>query len=1036
MIAKKERVKRSFCCYHKFQNIAQYLDLRCMALQLNKVLAWVALLIFMLCASPAKAQVDIKRVLVLHSYHKGLGWTDSITEGIEAAFKNAKFPIEIFYEFMDTKRIFDEAYLAELAKLYQYKYRKRRFDAIISSDDHAFRFLLAHHEALFPQTPVVFCGVNYFKDDFIAGTDYFTGVVESFSIKGTIDGALAIDPEIRRIYAVVDQTVTGQANCKLLDAVIPKYAGRLQFKYITDKDMSQVQEAVSRLPDKSVVLLLSYTSDRSGNTFSLEQSAELVCSASNRPVFGFWDFYLNHGIVGGMLTTGIAHGSEAAKMALRIMDGEKPTDIPVLKESPNRYIYDYAQMQKFGISPEQLPAGSVVINRPLTFYRQYRTLVWQVTIAFGVSLIFSGILAFNLFRRRTAEAMLIKSEDKFRALVETTSDWIWEVDKQGRYTYVSPKVKDLLGYDPAEVVGKTFFDLMTPEEARRVTPILEQTVTDEAPVEQLIHVIPHKQGREVILETTGVPFRDEEGRLAGYRGIGRDITSRHHAEAALQESEARFRDMAELLPETIFETNLDGNLTYANKSGFNQFQITPGDLEKGLNIDAIIEPSDHARLKKNISRILSGEDLGLNEYTALRRDGSRFPVMARSATILKEGRPAGLRGFLIDISDRKRLEEQFQQAQRMESIGTLAGGIAHDFNNLLMGIHGRIQLLQQGTDPSATQMKHLQSIVDHVRSASRLTSQLLGFARAGKYDPKATDLNSLIGKTVDMFGRTRKELRMRQKLAGDLMSAVVDRTQIEQVLLNLFVNAWQAMPEGGDITVETRNATLLEKEERLYNLVPGDYAAITVSDTGEGMDAKTQERIFEPFYTTKPRGRGTGLGLASAYGIIRNHNGAIHVTSSPGHGSAFTILLPAVEGEVESDIAPVQEIRLGTETILLVDDEEMILAVATDLLEALGYRVITAKGGLAAQSSYAEKMKEIDLVLLDLIMPDQSGKETFAQLKAMNPQVRVLLSSGYSLDGEAAAIMQQGCKGFIQKPFDLEQLSNKIREVLKHPVGV
>ncbi len=1006
-----------------------------MTLRIWKVPAWAALVVMLFCATPAKAQSDIKRVLVLHSYHKGLGWTDSITAGIESVLKKSPYPVEIFYEFMDTKRNFDETYLAELAKLYQFKYRKRRFDAIICSDDHAFRFLLAHHEALFPQTPAVFCGVNYFIDDYIAGTDSFTGVVESFSIRGTIDGALAIDPGIRRIYAVVDKTVTGQANRKLLDDAIPHYAGRLKFTYLTGMEMRQVQQAVSHLPAKSVVLLLNYTSDRSGNTFSLEESAELICQASNRPVFGFWDFYLNHGIVGGQLTTGASQGREAAGMAQRIMAGEKPADIPVLKESPNRYIYDWAVMQKFGISPQQLPAGSTVINRPLTFYQQNRTLVWEVVVVFGVLLILATILNFNLYRRRAAEAMLIKSEDKFRALVETTSDWIWEVDTQARYTYVSPKVRDLLGYDPAEIIGKSPFELMAPEEARRIAPIFEQAVADAAPLGPLIHIKPHKEGRDVILETSGVPFRNEEGHLAGYRGISRDITSRHQAETALQESEARFRDMAELLPETIFETDLDGRLTYANKSGFDHFRFTPEDLEKGLSLDAIIAPSQHARMKKNVFKILAGEDLGLNEYTALRKDGSRFPVMARSAAIVKEGRPAGLRGFLIDISDRKRLEEQFQRAQRMESVGTLAGGIAHDFNNLLMGIQGRAQLLQRGADPATPQMEHLQGILDHVRSATGLTGQLLGFARAGKYDPKATDLNALIGKTVDMFGRTRKELRMRQELTGDLMAVVVDRNQIEQVLLNLFVNAWQAMPEGGDLTVETRNATLSGKEMRPDNLAPGDYAAITVADTGVGMDAKTRERIFEPFFTTKPRGRGTGLGLASAYGIIRNHNGAIQVASSPGHGAAFTILLPAVEGEAQSEIAPIQEITPGTETILLVDDEEMILAVATDLLETLGYRVIKARGGRAALSVYAENSKQIDLVLLDLIMPDQGGKETFAQLKAINPRVRVLLSSGYSLDGEAAAIMQQGCRGFIQKPFDLKQISAKIREVLDGHAG-
>ncbi len=972
----------------------------------------------------------MKRVLVLHSYHKGLGWTDSITEGIEATFTRSKYHIDIVYEFMDTKRIFDETYLAKLAELYQYKYRKRRFDAIISSDDHAFRFLLTHHKALFPQSPVVFCGVNYFRDASIADTDHFTGVVESFSIKGTIDGALVISPEIRRIYAVVDKTVTGKANRKLLDAVIPQYAGRVQFEYITDKDMSEVQEAVRRLPNQSVVLLLSYTSDRSGNTFSLEQSAELVTRASNRPVYGFWDFYLNHGIVGGMLTTGASHGSEAAKMALRIMAGENPKDIPVIKQSPNRYIYNYTAMEKFGIVPEQLPIGSSVINRPLTFYQQYRRLVWQVTIAFGVLLIFTILLTVNLFRRRRAEAMLLKSEDKFRALVETTSDWIWEVDTRGCYTYVSPKVKDLLGYDPTEVLGKTPFDLMTADEADRIRPMFKNVVSRKATIEQLINVNHHKDGREVILETTGVPFQDEEGHLAGYRGIDRDITNRHHAESALQESEARFRDMAELLPETIFETDLDGNMTYANQSGFNKFQYTPEDIEKGLKITAIIDPTDQARLNENIRKILAGKNLGLNEYLALRKDGSRFPVMARSAAIIKEGRPLGLRGFLIDISDRKRLEEQFQQAQRMESIGTLAGGIAHDFNNLLMGIQGHIQLMEKHTEPTSPQKQHLRTVLDHVQSASKLTSQLLGFARAGKYDPKTTDINALIEKTVEMFGRTRKELRIHQNLAGDLMSAVVDRSQMEQVLLNLFVNAWQAMPHGGDITIKTCNTMLSASQERLYDLSPGDYTAITVTDTGVGMDANTQERIFEPFFTTKPRGRGTGLGLASAYGIIRNHSGAIFVTSSPGQGTAFTILLPAVEGDVVSDSAPAQEIPLGSETILLVDDEQMILEVAADLLETLGYRVITANGGRAALSIYSEKGEEIDLVLLDLIMPDLGGKETFAQLKTMNPQVRVLLSSGYSLDGEATAIMQQGCQGFIQKPFDLEQLSYKLREVL------
>ncbi|MFH1983130.1 MAG: ABC transporter substrate binding protein [Pseudomonadota bacterium] len=981
--------------------------------------------------SSATADTGLKRVLVLHSYHKGLGWTDSIAQGIEKTFRTSGQPIEIFTEYMDTKRIFDEKYLGDLTALFKYKYRNRRFDAIISSDDHAFQFLLSHHDTIFPGAPVVFCGVNYFKDEMIADTADFTGVVESFSIKGTIDAALTINPNLRSVYSVVDKTVTGKANLKLLEQIIPLYGDRLTFITITDKDMAEVQQEVSHLPHESIVLLLAFTSDHSGNTFSLEQSADLITAASNCPVYSFWDFHLDHGVVGGMLTTGFSQGVAAAELALRVLSGERPAAIPVIKDGgPNRYIFDDSVLKRFDLPASRLPAGSTVINRPPSFYDQYRRLVWQVALAFGMLLLFTVVIALNLLERRAVETKLKKSEDKFRTLVETSSDWIWEVDARGRYTYVSPKIKELLGYAPEEVIGKTPFDFMAPAEAERIGALFAEVSRQRLPIEQLINTNLSKNGREVILETTGAPILSADGTLLGYRGIDRDITDRQQAAQELRESEARFRDLAELLPETVYEVDLQGRLRFTNKSGFDQFLYTPEDLEIGFNIATLIDPADHGKMMDNITRILQGEDLGLNEYTAIRKDGSRFPVMARSSLILKDGEPVGMRGFLIDISERKRLEERFHLAQRMESIGTLAGGIAHNFNNLLMGIQGRASLIQIDLEPDAPQMEHAKGIEEYVKSASQLTKQLLGFARSGKYDLKATDLNTLLEKTIDMFGRTRKELRISKKFADNLYTAVVDRSQIEQVLLNLFVNAWQAMPDGGDLTVSTRNLSLSVEAAQAHGVGPGDYGVIEVSDTGIGMDDKTRERIFEPFFSTKSRDRGTGLGLASAYGIVKHHNGAITVASKPGDGTTFTVLLPASRKTPVAIPHITETITRGSETILLVDDEEMILSVGEALLTRLGYHVITAGGGKKAVSVFTERTSDIDLVVLDLIMPDLSGRETFAQLKAVSPSVRVLLSSGYSIEGEASEILKNGCSGFIQKPFDLQQLSLKIRGIL------
>ena len=383
--------------------------------------------------------------------------------------------------------------------------------------------------------------------------------------------------------------------------------------------------------------------------------------------------------------------------------------------------------------------------------------------------------------------------------------------------------------------------------------------------------------------------------------------------------------------------------------------------------------------------------------------------------------------------EKKNLEVKLRQFQKMEAIGTLAGGIAHDFNNLLMGMQGRVSLMQMGKDASHPDSEHLKVIEDNVKSAADLTKQLLGFARGGKYEVKPTDVNEVVNKSADMFGRTKKEIKIHRKSQKEIRTVEVDQGQIEQVLLNLYVNAWQAMPGTGEIYLETENVSLDASFVKPYGVKPGRYVKISVADTGVGMDKATQQRIFDPFFTTKKMGRGTGMGLASAYGIIKNHDGIIHVYSEKDKGTTFNIYLPATDAKGTAQRAESEsrsEILRGTETVLLVDDEEMIIDVGQELLTTLGYTVLLAKSGREGIEIYKKNKDKIDMVLLDMIMPEMSGSETYARLKEINPDIKVLLLSGYSINGPAKEILARGCNGFIQKPFSMKNLSQRLREIL------
>jgi len=477
--------------------------------------------------------------------------------------------------------------------------------------------------------------------------------------------------------------------------------------------------------------------------------------------------------------------------------------------------------------------------------------------------------------------------------------------------------------------------------------------------------------KEHLVTLDFLPFKEH-----GFsRVIVNDITERKQAEEELRREKENFRILVEESPLGISLIDENGRYKYISPRFIEVFGYTLDDIPTGAEWFAKAYPSQPYK-----DQVISGWVNDLKQarpaeprhrtFTVRCKDGSEKVILFRP-TILENG---DLFVIYEDITEQNRLEAQLQQAQKMEAIGTLAGGIAHDFNNLMTAILGNASLMLLSTDSTHPNYDRLKIIENQIISGTKLTEQLLGYARKGKYYVKAININRLLKDALDTFSRTRKEIRLNFELAEDLFSIEADEGQIEQVLLNLYVNAADAMPRGGDLFLKTKNMTHREIKSKPFNPLPGKYVLMQFIDTGVGIDKETQKRIFDPFFTTKEMGRGTGLGLASVYGIIKGHGGYIDVESEAHQGTTFNIYLPASDKKVEKKAEASTKILIGCETILLVDDEEFVLKVNIEMLKSFGYSVLAAKGGDEAIKIFRKNKNTIDLVVLDMILPGKIGR--------------------------------------------------------------
>jgi len=652
---------------------------------------------------------------------------------------------------------------------------------------------------------------------------------------------------------------------------------------------------------------------------------------------------------------------------------------------------------------------------------------------------YEGIVV-DITERKRAEEALRESEERYRTILESIADGYYEVDLAGNLSFCNDSVCELLGYSRDELMDMNYRQYTDEHSAAGLFRAFNEVYRTGRSTKVFGWEVIRKDQSRRFVEASVTLMKDGKGNPSGFRGIVRDITDRKTAEEALRASEKNYRDIFENAVMGIFQTTLDGRYLRANPTGAKMYGYeSPEDMIHSvtdMSHQIYVHPEDRTRFLEIMKGKGSVEAFESEHY---RKDKSKIWTVLHSRPVRDNtGRVLYYETTIEDITERKQAEEerkrlqaQLSQAQKMESIGILAGGIAHNFNNILMGIQGRASLMMMDKAPSGSDYEHLKGIKEYVKDATDLTRDLLGFARGGKYEVKPIDLNALIKHENRMIGRTKKEIHVQGKYAKGLWTAEVDPGQIRQVLMNIYVNAWQAMPGGGDLYVQTENVTLGEEYVKPFAINPGRYVKLSVTDTGIGMDDATKEKIFDPFFSTKDTGQGSGLGLASVYGIIKNHNGFINVYSEKGIGTTFTIYLPASDKEVteENRETDRHEIQYGSGTVLLVDDEDMIVNVGQKMLERLGYQVLVAKSGWEALDIYNSREKDIDLVILDMIMPGMGGGEAYDRLKEMDWDVRVLLASGYSINGQAKEIMGRGCMGFIQKPFTMEELSRKVKEV-------
>ncbi len=645
----------------------------------------------------------------------------------------------------------------------------------------------------------------------------------------------------------------------------------------------------------------------------------------------------------------------------------------------------------------------------------------------------------DITKRKQEEEALREGENNYRNLVEQSNDSIY-VLLGDKYVLVNKAFAEMFGYTKEEILSDNFnfWKIVAPKSREFIKKRIELQESGESVSKtyEFQGLTKDKKSHYLEVNLTYILWNGE----SAIQGICRDITERKHAEEALRESERKFREMTDLLPQIVYESDLQGNLSFVNKQAFTTFGYSKKEFNKGINAYQIVIPEDRERAKENIQRIIAGKPVENKEYTLFKKDGSTFPVFIYSGLVKKDNKLVGLRGIIINITERKRaveekdkLEKQLRRAQKLETVGTLAGGIAHDFNNILAPIMGYAEMSLLNLKETDSLYIDLQYILKAAHRAKELVEQILLFAKQGEKEHRPLSLQLLVREALKLLRPSIPTTVEIQQHVNDSCEKVrADSSQIHQVIVNLCTNAWQAMEEkGGKLTIELNLKRVDIATVKLHPILDEtEYACLSIIDTGPGMNEQVLDRIFEPFFTTKEINKGTGLGLSVVHGIVRSHKGDILVYSEPGKGTEFHVYLPIIKTDEEVKEQQSTKIVSGTENIMIVDDEVEIAEMIKRMLENFGYKTEVFKTGIDVMKAYRQRPDKYDLLVCDLTMPQMTGLDIADQLHKEDPNfpVVIMTGSGDSISGPTQD--RYGINQIIGKPITLIELTSTVRKVL------
>ncbi|MFT5730978.1 MAG: PAS domain S-box-containing protein [Desulforhopalus sp.] len=876
-----------------------------------------------LAIAQSSKQPPPQHVLIVHSAYQGYPWTDSLNIGIHEAFDSSPVPVDLMFEYIDTKRNRDPHYFEQLRELWKIKYHNLPINLIIVCDNQAYDFVLQERSNLFRGIPIVFAAYIGYTPDMLDGKQHITGVIQETDIAATIDVALLLHPRTKKIVFVAP----GAPPFRMvwLEGLKERYAKKVQLLTITAEKIDQIDKEIDSHGKDIVVIPLNSYQESNGTYFPFDQFVSHLSMEKPFPVYALWDIAIGRGVVGGKMVTGASQGSKASELALQILQGTPVSDVPVVTNSPNQYMFDWDAMQRFRLSENDLPEKTILINSPVSFYDENKTIVHiSLVSVFALLLLILALIVAVIDLRRTKKNLLLsdkvlsESEARFRKMIEKSPLPMVVTDQAQHISFLNDKFTELFGY--------TLEDVNTADE---------------------------------------------------------------------------------------WWSSAYPDLEYREKVQYSWLTA----IEKAS---------------------ATGTDIEMQEWALTIKDGTQrecefymVPLQDQSLIVMN------------DISERKnaegerkKLELRLQQAQKMEAIGTLAGGIAHDFNNLLAVILGYTDLAKEDAPPGTHFEKDLDEVTGAAIRAKDLVKQILAFSRETEVERFLIKIPPIIKECLLMLRSSiPTTINIIEDIDPQCGTIQADPSQVHQILMNLCTNAYHAMEgAGGTLSVALKTTYIKPDDKKnIFLLTPGEYIKCTVSDTGVGIGPDVMRKIFDPYFTTKEVGKGTGMGLAIIHGIMNEYGGAITVESQLGKGAAFHVYFPAVKEGALPTAKNQKDIPIGSERVLFIDDEAILADMGKDMLERLGYHVTVRYSSLEALETFQNTPDKFDLVITDQTMPGMTGADLARRILQIRPMVPIILCTGYSSIIDEDSTKGLGIKEYALKPITKADIAVLIRKVLDVP---